>query len=667
MSNFVHLRDAVEDNLKKMGTGGLFFMNVDKDEMWNTYLDSFPEGTNNVFRERREYDCTCCRQFIKTVGHVVTIKGGKVTSIWDGIPEIGYYGPVVDAMSKFVKSAKVGGVFFHDVATVGARSTIEYNSDGVSWDHFVGVVPSTSILRRDSIASTTGSLTTLRGVFSRALKELRLADVDIVLELIDQNSLYRGAEYIGVLKEFRKHKIAAAKAKDIDLYAWEHFQNIGATASIRNTAIGTLLVDLGNDMDLESAVRRFESMVAPANYKRPTALVTSRMIDDAKKTIAQLGIENSLPRRFAVPEDITVNNLLFVDRTSTVLKGKGVFDVMKEEAKATKRPKAGKIQEVSLDDFLNKVLPTAEAVEVLFERAHQSNMMSLIAPVHADSPNILKWDNNFSWSYVGEMADSVKERVKAAGGRTDGKLRVSLGWSNRDDLDIHVVEPGGNRIYYGDRKSRVSDGSLDVDMHISGPYREDPVENIIWPNNPKSGKYRIEVNNFTRRDNTKTGYRLEVECNGELFVVESASSPRDGARDSYTFEYSQSEGVKVGKEFASDSRPGEPVWGIRPNTFVPVDMVMFSPNHWDDNATGNKHVFFMIKGCINHDSVRGFYNEFLKEDLNKHRKVFEILASKMKPEHSDEQLSGFGFSTTARKEITVKVTGAHERILKVKI
>lgn len=29
----------------------LFEVNVDKDELWNTYLDSFPVGTNKIFEK----------------------------------------------------------------------------------------------------------------------------------------------------------------------------------------------------------------------------------------------------------------------------------------------------------------------------------------------------------------------------------------------------------------------------------------------------------------------------------------------------------------------------------------------------------------------------------------------------------------------------------------
>jgi len=97
-----------------------------------------------------------------------------------------------------------------------------------------------------------------------------------------------------------------------------------------------------------------------------------------------------------------------------------------------------------------------------------------------------------------------------------------------------------------------------------------------------------------------------------------------------------------------------------------VSMMMLSPNHWDENEAGNRHHFFVLNGCINPDRARGFYNEFLRTDLIAHRKVFELLADKMKCEESSEQLSGVGFSSTKRDEIICKVNGTFSRVLKIK-
>ena len=47
-----------------------------------------------------------------------------------------------------------------------------------------------------------------------------------------------------------------------------------------------------------------------------------------------------------------------------------------------------------------------------------------------------------------------------------GEVQVSLFWSSKNDLDLHVVCPSGERIFYGNRNP-ASGGRLDVDMNVS--------------------------------------------------------------------------------------------------------------------------------------------------------------------------------------------------------
>ena len=83
---------------------------------------------------------------------------------------------------------------------------------------------------------------------------------------------------------------------------------------------------------------------------------------------------------------------------------------------------------------------------------------------------------------------------------------------------------------------------------------------------------------------------------------------------------------------------------------------MKSPNYWEGNSVGNKHIFFMLQDCKNPDPVRGFFNEYLRADLEKdHKRVFEAIGSMAKTEYNDDQLSGIGFSSTNRNELVVKV------------
>ena len=58
-------------------------------------------------------------------------------------------------------------------------------------------------------------------------------------------------------------------------------------------------------------------------------------------------------------------------------------------------------------------------------------------------------------------------------------------------------------------------------------------------------------------------------------------------------------------------------------------------------------------------------SQFLTPELNKHRKVLELVGSKLKTAKAAEQLSGLGFSSTVRDSVVVRVKGAFNRVIRV--
>ena len=681
---------AIQKNLQQMSkdSSRLFTVNVDTEELYNLYLDSFPAGTNEIYRERREYDCSCCRHFIRDVGNVVSIKNGKLHTIW-GINPVSddKYNVVAAALDAYVKQKAVLGVFLKKEKRIGTPENREMLPTGKinKYEHFFVDLPEICIFKECYGHTLEGDLSQfrdVRNVFKRSLDEISKEAVDTVLELIAQNSLYKGAEWKKQLAEFKNYQKEYGKLTDEqkELWIWEKSIAAGAViGKIRNHSIGTLLVNISEGMDLDLAVRKYEQIVAPVNYKRPKAIFTKKMLEDAKKTITELGYMDSLQRRFATLDDITVNNILFSnkDAAKRITGAMDLFDEMEQDV-AIDPKRFSKVEEISAEDFIKNVLPVAKELEVYLENKHIQNMVSLIAPEVAAAKTMFKWNNGMSWAYTGNITDSdIKENVKAAGGSVAGVVRFSIQWNDKDgkdnsDLDAHCIEPkGGEHIYFGCRKSLRTRGELDID--ITQPVDQCrasngvAVENITYPSKEYMipGTYKFFVNQFAYRGSQ--GFKAEIEVNGEIHSYEY-NAPVRGNVDVAEVILDQSGNFKV-----VDKLPGncatisKDVWGIKTLQFTPVSVVCYSPNYWDEQkGIGHQHLFFMLKDCINPEEPNGYYNEFLKPELEQHRRVFEALGAKAHVKDVDDQLSGVGFSLTKRNDLIIKVKGATERVLKIK-
>ena len=666
----------------------LFTVNVDTEELYNLYLDSFPAGTNEIYRERREYDCSCCRHFIRDVGNVVSIKNGELHTIW-GINPVSddKYNVVAAALDAYVKQKAVLGVFLKKEKRIGTPENREMLPTGKinKYEHFFVDLPEICIFKECYGHTLEGDLSQfrdVRNVFKRSLDEISKEAVDTVLELIAQNSLYKGAEWKKQLTEFKNYQKEYGKLTDEQKELWIWEKSIAACAvigKIRNHSIGTLLVNISEGMDLDLAVRKYEQIVAPVNYKRPKAIFTKKMLEDAKKTITELGYMDSLQRRFATLDDITVNNILFSnkDAAKRITGAMDLFDEMEQDV-AIDPKRFSKVEEISAEDFIKNVLPVAKELEVYLENKHIQNMVSLIAPEVADAKTMFKWNNGMSWAYTGNITDSdIKENVKAAGGSVTGIVRFSIQWNDgngkdNSDLDAHCLEPqGGDHIYFSHKISRYTGGELDID--ITDPIYQCKsnggvaVENITYPSKErmKPGTYKFYVNQYSFRNSQ--GFKAEVEVNGEIHSYEY-NTPVRGNVDVAEVILDQSGNFKV-----VDKLPGncatisKDVWGIKTLQFTPVSVVCYSPNYWDEQkGIGHQHLFFMLKDCINPEEPNGYYNEFLKPELEQHRRVFEALGAKAHVKDVDDQLSGVGFSLTKRNDLIIKVKGATERVLKIK-
>lgn len=85
-----------------------------------------------------------------------------------------------------------------------------------------------------------------------------------------------------------------------------------------------------------------------------------------------------------------------------------------------------------------------------------------------------------------------------------GDIQVTLRWDDLNDLDLWVVDPSGEQIYYAHPYS-ASGGVLDVDANrgCGANITTNAVENIYWPEGQSpSGDFVVYVNLYTTCGNS---------------------------------------------------------------------------------------------------------------------------------------------------------------------
>jgi hypothetical protein len=114
-----------------------------------------------------------------------------------------------------------------------------------------------------------------------------------------------------------------------------------------------------------------------------------------------------------------------------------------------------------------------------------------------------------------------------------GDVQVTLRWNKTADLDLHVFDPDGEEIYFGNPSSS-SGGRLDVDANGDRDSEDQctnttssPVENIFWPTGgaPKGG-YVVQVDYFSEcYEEGTTSFTLEVRVDGDVRYQDGSVSP----------------------------------------------------------------------------------------------------------------------------------------------
>ena len=530
------------------------------------------------------------------------------------------------------------------------------------------------------------------------LDETYIEPIEIVLEIIENTGLYRANEqrkklydYLDFIKNtptiiiedyyncvfynsFKIPNIFMNTDLCKELCNDNHNYESVSFPTLINTALGQLIKYLRDGMDIEEAVSKYLNMVDAQNYQRPKKIITTSMVNQAEKRLKELDYLESIPHRYATIDDLPIQEVDYINKNNTQQKEETIFDELRKDAVE----KPANFDYIKNEGYYCFKEQEYKNIELYFDPKLRNHLVSLIAPVNKDSKSLFKWDNNFSWSYKGNFADSIKENVKKAGGKIEGALRFSLQWNdeehyNSSDLDAHctislkhlTLKEEDREIFYAHEKNYLcgKDGGLDVD--IINPHKGVPaVENIIFTSLDamEEGTYKFRVHMY-HRDTVMDNFKCEIEFDGNIYNYEYRQDMTEKEYVDVATVTLDENGFSINHHLPLASESNAKLWNIKLNSFVPVKAIMTSPNYWGWNKSGLKHLFIFLEGCENDSQPNVWYNEFLNSELHDEKRVMNVMASQVKVDNNPNQLSGIGISVDKETKLTFRCDGEIHNVI----
>lgn len=343
------------------------------------YLDALPA-------ERQVHTCSCCRRFIETYGGLVAIttEGVTVPAMWnpDGVPD--FYRPAFEAISARVRKARVTSLFRTKEAVWGNPVTGK-------WSH-LSVMPPASFVYRERALTAGQAMAAAKENFrtvAMALSDLTAPMLDEALRILEADALARSEKFIGPVRWLRQlHERPKGKIGENMLWLAIATAPEGYCHP-RASVIGPLLENIAAGLPFAEIKAKFEAMLHPLRYQRPTAAPTAGNIKAAEELVAKLGIAPSLERRFARLDE--VKTIWAPKALPDEKPADGVFGHLKAKGRENVPSVILPPAVVTWEKFARTVL--ADAAQMEIRVPYTGNFIALTTAVHADAPPIMKWDH----------------------------------------------------------------------------------------------------------------------------------------------------------------------------------------------------------------------------------------------------------------------------------
>jgi hypothetical protein len=390
--DFDEFAEAIRDKIAS--AKGPFFTTNPKRQLWEVYLDSFPDPVT-----RQVHNCHACKRFIERYGGLVTIDGAESKpAIWGTLELSGVYAQTAAILAGEVEAAPVSGVFYSKEPRWGEDRSPK------GWTHFCLHSPS---IHHHPLQTPRQAMAEKREEHAMLCRGLAEFSIDVVRQactVLRADALYRGEKFLGVaewLLSLHESIDGEKNRRRRDNRIWHAV----ATAPVgwchvKQSMIGTLLEDLANKVPFDECKRRFADKMHPLQYQRPSALPTDANIAQAEKIVGALKSVGALERRYAKLEDVEYHAIWVPAPIEKQADSGEVFGHLKQQ-RGDPADLGGTPTVMTWEKFARKVLPAAEAIDLIVPHGH-SSFAAFVTAVNPEAPPILQWDregkrNTVSW------------------------------------------------------------------------------------------------------------------------------------------------------------------------------------------------------------------------------------------------------------------------------
>ena len=412
-------KELVEGVLEKAGLPTAIDLPVHLNQV---YLGSLTD-------EVEYHTCSCCSNFLKRFGGVVTIdsEGKTHAALWDAsiFPEDNFYYAFVKNIQAVVERGRVIGAHHRSEPDWG-----EFEKGGFI---HLAVQPPPQVAYVESEknghqyqAELLQDYRRMVGLFQT--EQFSIANLTQLTRILDSNTLKNQEKIEGVGRWLYKTATEREAAKDSRIrenLLWRAINTAArGWAHANTTMVGTVLEDLGKGASFDDLRRKFGAKVMPDVFKRPTAPPKDQAIDATEKLFDKLGLHPSLRRRVATLDDLPETAFLWrgqkVIEVPAKQENESVFKRLKAKIAGKEERKDIKIPPLAMswNKFSVDILPTVTSMEIYVPP--QTDIFSgMITAADPDAPPILAYDfaeaRNTVTTYARYMGRDERDPMKLLG------------------------------------------------------------------------------------------------------------------------------------------------------------------------------------------------------------------------------------------------------------